>query len=211
MDLNSLAQIPDNQRDDRWEVQFLQALSQGNLKLISENPIQGPDGWPYLLAETGGDAKEPAQKILAWLATRGMGLVVNPTKEYPDYVFSYGMIWSFRETGFFYKEVQAGPTGKFEFDAKKIVHAGTPTTEYLPDYVKTILREFFRDQGVYSPKILMISQDKVNYDLAVSLESLRNPPEAELAGIAEAIGWFLPPHYSLTLVSEEGLPPFSEL
>lgn len=134
MDLNSLAQIPDNQRDDRWEVQFLQALSQGNLKLVTENPIQGPDGWPYLLAETGDDATEPAQKILAWLSTRGMGLVVNPTKEYPDYVFSYGMIWSFRETGFFYKEVQNSPTGKFEFDAQKIVHAGTPTKEYLPDY-----------------------------------------------------------------------------
>ena len=30
----------------------------------------------------------------------------------------------------------------------------------------------------------------------------------EHAGVAEAIAWFLPPHYSVVLVSETGLPDF---
>ena len=103
MDIQNLAQTPDNLRDLQWENQFLTALTNSNLELLSQDPVEGPDGWPYLVTETNPNATEPAQKILAWLAQKGMGLVVNPRKEYPDYVLSYGMIWSFRETGYFSK------------------------------------------------------------------------------------------------------------
>ena len=211
MDILNLSQVPDQQRDLQWEHRFLQALSQANVKLISENPVQGPDGWPYLLAETSDQATEPVQKLLSWLSTRGMGLVINPTKQYPDYILSFGMIWSFRETGLFFKEVVDASAGMTELSLSKIAHAGTPSEEYLPGYVRKILREFFRDQSVLSPKVLMISQDRIHYDLAFSLESLKNPPETEHEGIAEAIGWFLPPHYSIMLVSEKDMPQFSDL
>jgi hypothetical protein len=40
---------------------------------------------------------------------------------------------------------------------------------------------------------------------------LGNPPEREHEGIAEAIAWFLPNHYSVVLISEKGLPTFSAL
>jgi hypothetical protein len=40
---------------------------------------------------------------------------------------------------------------------------------------------------------------------------LGNPPTKEHQGIAEAISWFLPPHYSIVLISETGLPPFAAL
>ncbi|HWU44373.1 MAG TPA: hypothetical protein VN132_13070, partial [Bdellovibrio sp.] len=65
--------------------------------------------------------------------------------------------------------------------------------------------------AVLRPRILVMSTDRKHYDLAFSLESLGNPPQKEHAGIAEAIGWFLPPHYSIVLVSEKGLPEFVEL
>ncbi len=83
MDLLKLVSIPDDQRDHQWEVDFFMAITQGNLKLIHEAPQQGPDGWPYLLTETTGEAGEPANKIMQWLATRGIGLVVNPMKSAP--------------------------------------------------------------------------------------------------------------------------------
>jgi len=91
------------------------------------------------------------------------------------------------------------------------LHAGPPSPQYLPQYVRNILKEFFRDQGVLMPKILVMSADRKHYDLAISLESLGNPPEKEHQGIAEALSWFLPPHYSIVLVSEKGLPSFVEL
>lgn len=211
MNLLELTQVADDQRTPQWEIDFFMQLTQGNLKLLSQDPQTGPDGWPYLLTETSADATEPAQKIIQWLATKGMGLVVNPGKDYPDYVFSYGMLWHFRETGLFYSAKAEVSTGSFELQDGAKLHAGPPTLQYLPQYVRTILKEFFRDQGVFSPKILVMSADRVNYDLAVSLESLGNPPVKEHQGVAEAISWFLPPHYSIVLVSEKGLPEFVEL
>jgi hypothetical protein len=207
-----LSQVADNLRDQNWENQFLKALTESNLTLISDNPVPGPDGWPYLMTEINPDSTESAQKILGWLSTRGMGLVVNPRKDYPDYIFSYGMIWSFRETGLFFQNSSDGHSGiEKNFSIGDLAHAGTPTEKYLPLYVRQILREFFRDQGVLGPKVLLLSKDRIQYDLAFSVESLKNPPESELEGIAEAIGWFLPPHYSILLVSEKDLPPFVDL
>ena len=211
MDIIELTKVADEKRDPQWEGDFFMQLSQSNLKLMSQDPQVGPDGWPYLMTETAADATEPAQNILQWLATRGMGLVVNPNKEYPDYVFSYGMVWHFKETGLFYRAKPEVSNGSFELRDGAKLHAGEPTPQYLPQYVRNILKEFFRDQGVFAPKILVISADRVNYDLAFSLESLGNPPVKEHQGIAEAISWFLPPHYSIVLVSENGLPPFVNL
>lgn len=211
MNLIELTQVADEKRDPQWEVDFFMQLSQSNLNLMSQDPQVGPDGWPYLMTETSSAAAEPAQKIIQWLATRGMGLVVNPNKEYPDYVFSYGMVWHFKETGLFYRAKPEVSNGSFELRSGETLHAGEPTPQYLPAYVRNILREFFRDQSVFAPKILVMSNDRVNYDLAFSLESLGNPPVKEHQGIAEAISWFLPPHYSIVLVSEKDLPPFVNL
>jgi hypothetical protein len=211
MDILSLVEIPDQKRDLQWEVDFFMSVSQANLKLIHEVPQQGPDGWPYLLTETAPDATESANKIMQWLATKGVGLVVNPRKEYPDYVFTYGMLWHFKETGLFYRNADEAPVGSVELVRGQGLHAGPPSPQYLPQYVRNVLKQFFLDQNVMRPRILVMSQDRKNYDLAFSLESLGNPPTKEHQGLAEAISWFLPPHYSIVLVSEIGLPAFGDL
>ena len=211
MDLQKLIQTPDDQRDMQWEAQFLTALTNSQLEVISENPQTGPDGWPYLLVKTNPSGDQSAQKILEWLSKRGIGLAVNPDKELPDYILPFGMIWSFRETGLFFQNQDETAASTVELSKQTIKHAGTPHPKYLPDYVRSILREFLRDQAVLAPKILVFSLDGKNYELAFSLESLGNPPASEHAGIAEALGWFLPPHYSIVLVSEKDLPEFSPL
>lgn len=211
MSLQELLQMPDEQRDTHWELRFFDAIAAANLKVLSPEAQQGPDGWPYLLAETGDEATEPTQKIIQWLATRGIGLVINPSKSYPDYVFNFGMIWHFKQTGLFVRTQSEVPAGTVEITEGAGLHAGPPTKEYLPDDVRAVLRDFFRDQGLFGMKILVMSQDRKHYDLAFSLESLGNPPQKEHQGILEAISWFLPPHYSLLLVSEVGLPTFTQL
>ncbi|UOF00585.1 hypothetical protein [Bdellovibrio reynosensis] len=211
MELLDLVNIPDEKRDHQWEIDFFMAVTKGNLKLLHDAPQKGPDNWPYLLAETGPDATESANKIMQWTALKGVGLVVNPRKDYPDYVFTYGMLWHFKETGLFYRTAEESPVGTLELQEGQKLHAGPPAPHYLPQYVRNILKEFFRDQGVHRPKILVMSMDRKHYDLAFSLESLGNPPTREHQGIAEAISWFLPPHYSVALVSEKGLPAFVDL
>ncbi|MBO9668012.1 MAG: hypothetical protein J7501_14515, partial [Bdellovibrio sp.] len=141
----------------------------------------------------------------------GVGMAVNPDKNYPDYVFTYGMLWHFKETGLFYRTADEIPSGTLELQGGQGLHSGEPTPQYLPQYVRQILKEFFRDQGILRPRILVMSTDRKHYDLAFSLESLSNPPEKEHQGIAEALSWFLPPHYSIVLVSEIGLPKFFDL
>lgn len=217
MSLKDLLDTPIDARDEKWEDNFLQSLSTAKLSLLSPDPQTGPDGWPYLLVQTishensSVSQAEDAQKIFQWLGTRGIGVAINPQKEYPDFVLSWGMIWNFRETGKFIDRQAEQQVQSSQIDFKNIVHAGTPTPQYLPDYVRKIVREFFRDQGILSPKILVISSDRKNYDLAFSVESLGNPPESEWTGIAEAISWFLPAHYSIVLISEKTLPNFTEL
>jgi hypothetical protein len=216
MNINELLTVPSDKRDHDWEEKFFVAFTDSNIQVLSSEAQQGPDGWPYLLAETATETaepekSEPVQKILQWLASRGIGLAVNPTKSYPDFVFNYGMIWHFRETGLFYRRQDEIKGGAVTLTEGQKILAGPPTEAYLPNYVRKILREFFRDQGLLGVKILMISSDGQHYDLAFSLESIKNPPVHEHEGIAEAISWFLPPHYSILLTSEKGLPEFVAL
>ena len=117
MQLTDLVQTQEDKRDSNWESLFFHQLTQSDVEVLSPEPQQGPDGWPYLMVQTKSENKtvpaESAQKIIQWLSERGIGLVVNPTKEYPDYVFTYGMLWHFRQTGLFYQttasEIKSGP------------------------------------------------------------------------------------------------------
>ena len=217
MNLDQLLKIPDKARDTKWEDLFLTRFTESQVRLLAAEAQQGPDGWPYLFVETDAKGTEPAQKLLNWVSTRGIGLAVNPTKEYPDFILTYGMLWSFRETGRFIHRLATQETAaeakieSIEFSPQQLEEVGPPTAKYLPDYVRTVLRDFFRDQGILQPKVLVIKQKGHDYDLGFSLESLGNPPEPEWQGIGEALSWFLPPHYSVVLVSEKNLPAFVAL
>lgn len=213
---SSLAEIfgvPDDKRDGAWENRFFHALSLGNLKVLTPEPHTGPDGWPYLLADTTEEPTEDSfQRVLHWLSDKGVGLVVNPQKEYPDYVFTYGMLWNFKETGLFFKKSESMREGAFEFQMKDIKSAGVPSENYLPTYVRRVIKEFLLQQGVLAPKILAFTLDGTNFDLSFSKESLGDPDSSEHQGLLEALSWFFPLHYNISLLSEKELTiPFVAL
>lgn len=216
--ITDILKVNEAERNFSWDEKFFKSFTSVEVRMLSQEPQQGPDGWPYIICETlnvknDGDFEvESTQRLFQWLATRGIGLIVNPRREpYPDYVFSYGMIWSFRETGFFMRpDLAQSNSGEVNYSTTKLF-SGAPTEEFLPLYVRKVLKDFFRDQTVLAPKVLMISTDQVKYDLCFSLESLGSPPTTEHEGIAEAIAWFLPPHYSIVLISEKNLPTFHSL
>lgn len=215
--LKNHLQTADQDRDFSWDERFFKLLSESQLSLISMEPQQGPDHWPYIFASTSTDQKalqvDSSQKILRWLSDKGIGMVVNPDRNpYPDFVFSYGMIWYFRETGLFMNPPQKTQTNsEIKGNAESKWHTGAPSEKYLPPYVRLVLKNFFADQMKHDVKIMMLSADQKNYDLAFSIESLGNPPQSEHAQIAEALAWFLPPHYTVALVSEAGFPAFASL
>ena len=211
-----LAAVPQALRDGAWQADFFIELPAANVLVVDETPASGPDGWPYLKVELNQNSSEPLTRVLGWLSTRGIGVVVNAQKELPDAVLTYGMIWNFRQTGRFFTVenesniVMNGSPSESRFLLQKgqIAHAGTPSEQYLPGYVRNILRAFFHDNGVEKPKVLVLSEDRKRYDLCFSVESLGNPKQSEHSGILEVLAWFLPAHYSLVLASEAGLPSF---
>ena len=136
---------------------------------------------------------------------------LNPQKKMPDYVFTFGMIWYFAETGVFLSDDQTRlKDTKWESTSDKLQY-GYPADSYIPKHVRSILKEFFMQQGVLNPKWILLTEDKKNYDLCFSLESLKNPPKKEHEGILKAISWFLPNHYRLVLAAEENLPDFQTI
>jgi hypothetical protein len=211
--LQPLLETPIERRDVEWENKFLSSFPEAKITLLFQDPKPGPDQWPYLFVQTGG--AENARDVLGWLSSRGIGLAVNPQKNTPDFVLTYGMIWNFRETGKFLSDAPPRTPGTFELKPGQQVLTGPPSETFLPKYVRAILKQFLLDQGVYAPKVLMVSvdpkADQKNYDLCFSLEGLGNPPESEHKGLAEALSWFLPAHYSIALISEKLLPGFESL
>lgn len=198
-------------RDEAWELELLKALPEARVRVLTPEPQEGPDHWPYLMLATGEGADDTLSNVAGWLSTRGIGCVLNPEKPTPDFVLTYGMIWNYRERGeFLTSSAQANP-GRFEFKNGQELMTGAPTEAYFPSYARKIVKQFLADQGVFTPKVQMVSADKTHYDLCFSIESLKSPPAHEHANIAEALSWFFPAHYSIALVSEKVVPGFSPL
>ena len=218
MEFNALIQQPESKRDDQWEQAFLQQFIQLNVQLESDQAKPGPDGWPYLFVRTGPEGKEPVKDIVRWLAGRGIGLVVNPHKMVPDYVFPYGMLWNYAEHGRFTEPgtspeaSKQRPAGEVVFQREQKMIFGPPSERYMPPYVRGVMREFLRAQGFEKPKVLVATTpDYRDVDLLLSLDSLGGLPKAEQKKFAEMMSWFLPLHYTFVLGEEAGLPEFHPL
>lgn len=211
--VDELLKVEPVERDEAWELAFLKALPQARVRVLSPEAQAGPDGWPYLfVAIENSPESEPVLNVLNWLSGRGIGLAVNPQNDSPDFVLTYGMVWNFRERGEFLTESQfEGRSGSIEVSAGQEVLTAQPSEYYLPPYARSILKQFLADQGVFAPKVLMISFDKKNYDFCFSAESFKSPSPAEQGAFAEALAWFLPQHYVVSLVSEKALPGFQPL
>ena len=85
MNISELLKTPEQNRDFSWDEKFFKTFSEQQVRLLSQDPQQGPDGWPYIICETlspadGAEAAnyeiESTQKLFQWLAEKGIGLVV---------------------------------------------------------------------------------------------------------------------------------------
>ncbi|OFZ15458.1 MAG: hypothetical protein A2Z20_12250 [Bdellovibrionales bacterium RBG_16_40_8] len=210
-DIYTLINTKGELRDEAWENSFLKSLPSAKLRVLDESPRTGPDGWPYLMVVLDASGDESASKVLTWLSDKGIGLVINPQKESPDFVLSYGMVCNFRERGKFLSPIINEITGQVQFSAGEKVYAGEPSEDFLPGYSRSILRTFFQGNKIEKMKVLVVSPDQKHYDLCFSLEAFGLLEEKDHNRILESIAWFLPSHYSIVLISEKNLPPFYEL
>jgi hypothetical protein len=214
MDFETLIQQPESRRDDRWEQDFLNQFANLKVQVESEDVKQGPDGWPYLFVRTHGEqTTESVTSVMSWLAGRGIGMAVNAHKMLPDYIFPYGMVWNFVETGRFLQPPPASaPAGPVDYSNTKGLLMGPPSDQYLPPYVRAVIREFLQSKSFTQPKTLVISTaDYAQVDLLLSTDSLAGLQPDKHQELAESVAWFLPMHYTLVLGQEKGFPPFTDL
>ena len=78
---------------------------------------------------------------------------------------------------------------------------GQPADTILPQAVRTQLREFLDYYGVKNTKVMLIARNykdeaTVSQDLAFNIIANQFRTEKEFTNMMEAIGWFLPRHYS---------------
>lgn len=190
-------------RDGEWDNQFLDALRVGQIRVLTQDPQTGPEGFPYLLTTTyGEEGKEPFEQIANWCAETGVGMVLNPTEDGEDYMFTFGMLWNLKYRGEFYSfwmHDDSQPSSD-EMVVRKI------TDVFWPEKPRRIFKEFLAQQNIFNAKVVLFSKDaKSDPELGISLESLGSPHEREHAGILEAFSWFFPRHYTLVLVPETQL------
>ncbi len=211
-ELLELLNKPQKDRDMQWESDFLSKLPHCKVTILNKAPQAGPDQFPYMFVDIKEESSESAIHLIKWISENGIGLAVNPTKTYPDFVLTFGMVWNYFQSGKFLEN----PIGSMQAEAtasanENLFYTGSPSESYLPKPIRSILKEFLAQQGVMAPKIIMISKDQVNFDLCFSIESFGSPDSKEHEGILQALSWFLPAHYSLAFVTEEGLPSFEDL
>ena len=212
MDLETLLQLPESKRDDQWELDFLALIPQAKVQVAEEQAKAGPDGWPYLLVRSGPQGDQPFLQVLEWAATRGIGLALNTHKMLPDYVFTYGMLWNYAMNRQF---VTKGPTPKagsvIIADNEEMI-VGAPTEQYLPMFVRKVMREFLAAQGMQAPQVTVLSTvDYKVVDLLFSSESLNDLKPKDFRSMGEALSWFLPLHYNIIIGSEQNLTGFVDL
>ncbi len=201
MNFEMLIQQPESQRDEKWEAEFLTQFAQLKVELVGDQAQTGPDGFPYFYVKTGPEGQESVRDVVQWLSNKGIGLVVNPQKMMPDYVFTYGMIWNYVETGRF---LSPEPLQSPESADPGGLISGPPSEKYLPPYVRGVLREFLQAQGFAAPKVLVVSsQDYRLVDLVISADSLAGLAKSEHVKFAEMVSWFLPLHYNLVVGEAE--------
>jgi hypothetical protein len=191
---------------------YLSSPQTQKVRLLAMDPQEGPDGFPYIMVSDEGELNEPFLNLVQWGAEKGIGLVVNPQKETPDLILTYGMLWNYLVRGEFYTESSVGlESGDLHLEDNQLF-AGHPSEDFWPQTHRKIFKEFLLQQGIIQPKVIMLAEKADGpMDLAFSLESLGQPQKAEWQGILEAFSWFFPRHYSLSIVSEKNIVGLSFL
>lgn len=217
--LYELCKVPKVERDAAWNIKFLEQVTEASFACGSPQVIEGPDGFPYVqlnLPEPGKSFQCYVIKHMThdFLMERGFGVVINPGKGDPDWVFSYGDIVNHHLSGEFYtKSKDWHLTQEEVIKEKEEVLLGQPSETILPQQTRTVIREFMKRIGVPEVKLLLMHRRKPQGTLQ-ELVFNRTPETFEsteqYTSVMKCISWFLPRHYTYVTVEESRFKEFFE-
>lgn len=201
--LEELFRTPRDQRDAKWVADFYTAAPDASLKTVEQQLIRGPDGFPYLALYLPAPGEEFTafciSQVMINCLEHGAGCVISPNQSAPEWVFTYGNLWSLHSYNTFdATPAQSGQTQSVGAGRRVLIAA--PSESFLPSFARTVIKSFLTNAGVKEPGVILISDASATppESLAFSVypEDFRSR-DAFNDVMSRLKNWFLPPHYGL--------------
>ncbi len=201
------------QRGLDWRERFYAAIADASMAATAEQVMLGPDGFPYFVLNLppAGQAFEPfcISHILDVCLERGAGVVVQPDPAPPQWVFTYGLLWSYKEFGEFVLkehedegvvEVPKSGPAPVGSEGSQNVLAGQPSAAFLPAYARKAIKQFLVDKArIAAPEVLLLTDPKSvpARSLAFNIFLDDFEQKRDFEKVMYRLTWFLPRHYGL--------------
>jgi hypothetical protein len=205
--LVDLFAIPAEQRDDAWRQLVLADVDKASFRCGQPQVIQGPDEFPYFALYLPEPGKAFQCYVIEhmkndFLLEHGLGVVIHPDKQQPDWVFTYGDIVNYHLNGEFYTAVPEHMLAAEEvIEQDEQVLVGQPAEEYLPAAVRKVMRQYLASENVPDPKIFLMMRHMKDgstmQELVFNLSRELFASPGEHHRVMQRLGWFLPRHYSI--------------
>jgi hypothetical protein len=212
-EVQDLLAVDREQRGPEWISRFYRAIVDASMATTPDQVLQGPDGFTYFVLKLppAEQAFEPfcISHILDVCLDRGAGIVVQPEPHPPQWVFPYGLLWSYKEFSAFVVDQPEGKQGSEEGvqpAAGGTVLAGQPSAAFFPAYARTVVRRFLIDSiGVAVPEVLLLHDPGAVPERSLAFNIFPDDfaePE-EFGNVMYRLTWFLPRHYGLISISRD--------
>ena len=210
--LYNLFNTPHARRDDAWKLEFLANVADASFVCGDPQVINGPDGFPYFVLNLPEPGKPFTCFVIRhlvkdYLIEHGFGIVIEPGKAQPEWVFSHGDVVNFHLKGTFY---EAQETPVMNDDA--IIRTQTqvlitqPSEAYLPAQTRKVMRQFLEYHRLDDPKILLMTRPTeagMIQELVFNIEMDRIRDQERYNTVMQQLGWFLPRGYRYTTMDEQ--------
>jgi len=212
-----LFEVERESRDEEWRQKFYVAIVDASMATPKDQVLQGPDGFPYFVlnAPPPNEGFETfcVSHILDTCLKEGLGIVVQPEPGPPQWVFPYGLLWSFKEFGAF--EMAEADTGEHsheeEQDADDEPEGGAsvltsqPSASFFPAYARKVIKDFLQKRvGSSDLQVMMVNdpQDDPQQSLSFNIFAEDFQDQQQFSNIMYRLTWFLPRHYGLVSMSK---------
>ncbi|PXV63334.1 hypothetical protein CLV62_11451 [Dysgonomonas alginatilytica] len=213
--LNELFKVEGELRDENWREKFFENVADASFACSDPQIISGPDGFPYFVLNTPEPNKQFQCYVIKnmipdFLLEQGFGVVINPEKGNPDWVFSYGDIVNYHLKNEFYTKSDNWDMQKSDevIAKEEKVLVGQPSEYIIPVQTRAILRMFFESLQITDAKIALLNRPKgeeFSQQLVFNLTPDKFKDREHFNTVMAYVSWFLPKHYSYASMEESSL------
>ncbi|MDQ3016555.1 MAG: hypothetical protein M3R25_07550 [Bacteroidota bacterium] len=203
--------VPHDQRGESWRQSLLDHVETASFRKGDPELVTGPDGFPYFALYT----PIPMQSFESFcirnmkddfILINGCGIVINPSGESSDWVFTYGDIVNLHVSQKFYNTDHVPIVPKTEIiSAEEDVLIGHPSDMFVPMHTRNILRSFLIKNGIKTPSFMLMArkiQGIAVQQLVFNIYKADHPHET-VENLMRSISWLMPRHYILVLIPKD--------